>query len=305
MRRAFNVLLMSFVTLMAVSLITFVMMKCVPGGPFDTDKVLPPEVMEALNRKFKLDLPWWAQYLDYMKGFFILDLGPSIKYPGRSVLEIIQKSFPTSFELGMYALSISILLGLSLGIIAAVFRGTIWDYSSMFIAVSGVSLPSFMVAALFILLFSHSLGWLPAALWDSPAHKIMPAIVLGLRPAAIIARFTRSSLLEVLSLDFIRTARAKGLTPRDVILKHALKNSLLPVFTILGPMSASILTGSFIVEHVFSVPGLATHYIQGVSNRDYPLIMGVTLLFAVVLIFMNAIVELSYSWLDPRMKEAS
>jgi len=305
MRRTATVIFVSILTLLAVSLITFVMMKLVPGGPFDTDKVLPPEIMEALNRKFKLDLPWWAQYIDYMKGFFVLDLGPSIKYPGRTVLEIIQESFPVSFELGMYALVISLVMGLLLGVMAAVFRGTVWDYTSMIIAVSGVSLPSFMVAAIFILLFSHTLGWFPAALWDSPAHKIMPSIVLGLRPAAIIARFTRSSLLEVLSLDFIRTARAKGLTPKEVIFKHALKNSLLPVLTILGPMAASILTGSFIVEHVFSVPGLATHYIQGVSNRDYPLIMGVTLLFAAVLIVMNAIVEVSYTWLDPRMKENS
>jgi oligopeptide transport system permease protein len=303
MRRPLTVVFVSFVTLLAVSLLTFFMMKLIPGGPFDTDKALPAEVMEALNRKFKLDLPWWAQYIEYMRGFFVLDLGPSIKYPGRSVLEIIEESFPVSLELGIYALSISLVLGLTLGVLAAVFRGSIWDYSSMILAVSGVSLPSFMVAALFILLFSHTLGWFPAALWDSPAHKIMPSLVLGLRPAAIIARFTRSSLLEVLSLDFIRTARAKGLSPKDVILKHALKNSLLPVLTILGPMAASILTGSFIVEHVFSVPGLATHYIQGVSNRDYPLIMGVTLLFASVLIAMNAMVEVCYTWLDPRMKE--
>jgi oligopeptide transport system permease protein len=304
MRRYVSIVLGSLLTLVAVSFLTFLLMKLVPGGPFDTDKVLPPEVMAALNKKFKLDLPWWAQYLDYMKGLAVFDLGPSIKYPGRSVSEIILDSFPISFELGFYSLVLSIVLGLTLGILAAVKRGSFWDYSSMFIAVSGVSLPSFMVAAIAILIFSHGLGVLPAALWDSPAHKILPTVVLGLRPAAIIARFTRSSLLEVLSLDYIRTARAKGLDFRKVVTVHALRNSLLPVLTILGPLAASILTGSFIVEHVFSVPGLATHYIQGVSNRDYPLVMGVTMLFAVVLVAMNVFVDFCYGWLDPRMKDA-
>jgi oligopeptide transport system permease protein len=303
MRRNIGLLIGSLLTLVAVSLLTFFLMKLVPGGPFDSDKVLPPEVMEALNRKFKLDLPWWGQYLDYMRGLLVLDLGPSIKYPGRTVNEIILESFPVSLELGLYALVLSIVLGLGLGIVAAVMRGTVWDYSAMFVAVSGVSLPSFMVAAIFILFFSHTLGVLPAALWDSPAHKILPTLVLGLRPAAIIARFTRSSLLEVLSLDYVRTAKAKGLSHRKVVVVHALKNSLLPVLTILGPLAASILTGSFIVEHVFSVPGLASHYIQGVANRDYPLIMGVTLLFAMVLVAMNVLVDLCYGWLDPRMKE--
>lgn len=303
MRRYLNVLIGSVLTLIAVSMLTFFLMKLVPGGPFDTDKVLPPEVMAALNKKFKLDLPWWAQYLDYMKGLLQFDLGPSIKYPGRSVNEIVLDSFPVSLELGIYSLIIAISLGLTLGIVAAVFRGTMWDYSAMLLAVSGVSLPSFMVAAIMILFFSHTLGILPAALWDSPSHKILPTIVLGLRPAAIIARFTRSSLLEVLSLDYIRTATAKGLTRQKVIVAHALKNSLLPVLTILGPMAASILTGSFIVEHVFSVPGLASHYIQGVGNRDYPLVMGVTMIFAFVLVFMNVLVDFAYGWLDPRMKE--
>jgi len=302
-RRYVNIFLGSLLTLVAVSLLTFFLMKLVPGGPFDSDKVLPPEVMAALNAKFKLDQPWWIQYVDYMKGLFVLDLGPSIKYPGRTVNEIIVESLPVSFELGFYSLILSVALGLSLGIIAAVKRGSAWDFTAMFIAVSGVSLPSFMVAALGILFFAHTLGVLPAALWDSPTHKILPTIVLGLRPAAIIARFTRSSLLEVLSLDYIRTARAKGLSQRQVITVHALRNSLLPVLTILGPLAASILTGSFIVEHVFSVPGLATHYIQGVSNRDYPLIMGVTLLFAVVLVGMNVLVDFCYGWLDPRMKD--
>jgi ABC-type dipeptide/oligopeptide/nickel transport system permease component len=206
-------------------------------------------------------------------------------------------------ELGSYALVVAISLGISLGVIAALKRGTWMDLSSMLVAVSGVSLPSFLVAALAILVFSQKLGWMPAALWDSPLHKVMPSLVLGLRPAAIIARFTRSSLLEVLNADYVRTARSKGLSERKVILIHAMRNALLPVLTILGPIAAAVLTGSFVVEHVFSIPGLASHYIQAVSNRDYPLVMGVTLLFGVVLVAINTLVDLSYAWIDPRMKE--
>ncbi|NCN41549.1 ABC transporter permease [bacterium] len=305
MNKFIRIFVSTVLTLLAVSFLTFVLMKLVPGGPFDTDKAVPAEVLEALNKKFQLDLPWYKQYLNYMMGFFQGDFGPSIKYPGVSVKEIIQESFPVSLELGIYALTIAVVVGVGLGIVAALYRGTALDFTSMLIAVSGISLPSFMVAAIAILIFSHGLGVLPAALWDSPAHKIMPSIILGLRPAAIIARFTRSSLLEVLGLDFIRTAKAKGLSKAKVVTVHALKNSLLPVLTILGPMAASILTGSFIIEHVFSVPGLATNYIQGVTNRDYPLIMGVTMLFAFVLVMANLIVDLSYSILDPRMKEQS
>ena len=305
MNKFIRIFVSTVLTLLAVSFLTFVLMKLVPGGPFDTDKAVPAEVLEALNKKFQLDLPWYKQYLNYMMGFFQGDFGPSIKYPGVSVKEIIQESFPVSLELGIYASTIAVVVGVGLGIVAALYRGTALDFTSMLIAVSGISLPSFMVAAIAILIFSHGLGVLPAALWDSPAHKIMPSIILGLRPAAIIARFTRSSLLEVLGLDFIRTAKAKGLSKAKVVTVHALKNSLLPVLTILGPMAASILTGSFIIEHVFSVPGLATNYIQGVTNRDYPLIMGVTMLFAFVLVMANLIVDLSYSILDPRMKEQS
>jgi ABC-type dipeptide/oligopeptide/nickel transport system permease component len=292
------------ITIIVLSALTFFLMKLVPGGPFNGDKALPPEVLRSLEAKFRLDQPWPTQYLGYMKDLiFGWDLGPSIKYPGRTVAEIISESWPASMELGSYALVVAISLGISLGVIAALKRGTWMDLSSMLVAVSGVSLPSFLVAALAILVFSQKLGWMPAALWDSPLHKVMPSLVLGLRPAAIIARFTRSSLLEVLNADYVRTARSKGLSERKVILIHAMRNALLPVLTILGPIAAAVLTGSFVVEHVFSIPGLASHYIQAVSNRDYPLVMGVTLLFGVVLVAINTLVDLSYAWIDPRMKE--
>ncbi len=303
MKRILNLVLTALFTLVAISLLTFVLMRIVPGGPFDSEKSLPPEVLQALNAKFKLDLPWYRQYLDYIYGvFFHFDFGPSIKYIGRSVTEIIQESLPVSLELGAYALLVAITVGIVLGTLAAAFRGTWLDYSSMFMAISGVSLPSFLVAAVAIIVFSVHLQLLPAALWDGPEHRILPTLVLGLRPAAIIARLTRSSVLEVLYLDYVRTAKAKGLHPNTVLFVHVLRNALVPVITVLGPLSAQVLTGSFVIEHIFSVPGLASHFIQAVTNRDYPLIMGVTLLYATFLVFINTLVDMVYGIVDPRMR---
>ncbi len=296
----------ALLTLLAVSLLTFGLMKLVPGGPFDGDKALPPEVLAALNAKFRLDLPWFEQYILYLRDIFVsFDFGPSIKYVGRSVTDIIRDSLPVSLELGFYALVVAVSLGIVLGVVAAANRGSWLDLGSMFIAISGVSLPSFLVGALAILLFAQHLQWLPAALWDGPEHRILPTLVLGLRPAAIIARLTRSAMLEVLYLDYVRTARAKGLSPQRVLFVHVLRNALVPVLTVLGPMTATILTGSFVIEYVFSVPGLASHFIQAVSNRDYPLVMGVTLLYACFLVATNLAVDFVYGLVDPRMRVRS
>lgn len=303
MKRIFDSTVSTLVTLVAISFLTFTLMKIVPGGPFDGDKALPPEVMASLQAKFRLDLPWYEQYFLYMKDIFTdFNFGPSIKYIGRSVTEIIQESLPVSMELGFYAISIALVVGLTLGTLAAACRGTWADFTAMFVAISGVSLPSFLVAALAILLFAQGLGILPAALWDGPEHRILPSIVLGLRPAAIIARLTRSAVLEVLYQDYVRTARAKGLDPTRVLFVHVLRNALVPVLTVLGPLSAQVLTGSFVIEYVFSVPGLASHFIQAVTNRDYPLIMGVTLLYASFLVVLNLIVDFVYGIVDPRMR---
>lgn len=305
MTRVISNLISAFLTLMAVAFLTFLLMKLVPGGPFDGDKALPPEVLASLNAKFKLDLPWYTQFLTYMRDLiFHLDFGPSIKYIGRSVGDIITESLPVSFELGFYALIVAVVSGVTLGVLAAVYRGKWLDFSAMFVAISGISLPSFLVAALAILVFAQYLGWFPAALWDGPEHRVLPTLVLGLRPAAILARLTRSSVLEVLHLDFVRTARSKGLPPRTVLFVHVLRNAFIPVLTVLGPMAATVLTGSFIIEYVFSIPGLANHFIQGVSNRDYPLVMGVTILYAAVLVLANLLVDLGYGLVDPRMRKA-
>ena len=303
MKRTIAHLLSALGTLLAVSFLTFVLMKLVPGGPFDGDKALPPEVMASLNAKFRLDLPWYQQFLGYMSDLVLrFDLGPSIKYIGRSVNEIIADSLPVSLELGLYALLVATTLGVLLGSLAAVFRGTWIDLSAMFLAISGISLPSFLVAALGILLFAQTLGILPAALWDGPEHRILPTLVLGLRPAAILARLTRSSVLEILHLDFVRTAKSKGLPPKTILFVHVLRNALIPILTVLGPLAATVLTGSFVIEYVFSIPGLANHFIQAVGNRDYPLIMGVTILYAVFLIAANFSVDILYGLVDPRMK---
>ena len=296
----------AFLTLFFISAANFFLMKLIPGGPFDTDKKVPPEILRALEAKFRLDLPWWQQYLEYMKGIlFYGDWGPSLKFLGQNVSEIIMDGLPVSIELGCYALGVALILGIVSGTLAAAYRGTWIDRLSMGIAVLGISLPSFLVGALAILFFAQKLGILPAAMWDSPAHKVLPTLVLGIRPAALIARLTRSSVLETLQMDFIRTARAKGLSRMKVLFVHALRNSLLPVLSLLGPLAATVLTGSFVIEYMFSVPGLATHFIQAVNNRDYPLLMGATLLYATMLVVLNFYTEALSVSVDPRLRRSA
>lgn len=302
MRRVFTLCLSAGLTLLVITLLTFLLMKAVPGGPFDGDKALPPEVMAQLNAKFHLDLPPAQQFVLYLKNIFLAgDLGPSTKYIGRNVQEIIAESLPVSLELGIYALVIAIVTGVGLGVLAARFRGTFLDSSAMFLAISGVSLPSFLVATLAIWLFGQQLGWLPVALWEDFDSKIMPSVVLGLRPAAIIARMTRSSVLEIWHMDFVRTARAKGLGDGKILFVHVLRNALVPLLAILGPIAASVLTGSFVIEFVFSIPGLGSHFVEAVTNRDYPLVMGVTLLFATVLVAINLFIDILFGVVDPRI----
>ncbi|MEQ1879213.1 MAG: ABC transporter permease, partial [Bdellovibrionia bacterium] len=224
------------------------------------------------------------------------------KYLGRSVTDIMADTFPVSFQLGIYALLVSFMIGIPLGVWAASKHNSWQDNAAMILAMSGVALPSFLVAAIFILVFSFWLRILPPALWDGPLYYIMPVFVLGIRPAAYIARLTRSSCLDVIHSDFVRTAKAKGVSRSVVLFKHVLKNSLIPVLTYAGPLLATILSGTFIIETVFAVPGMGHHYILSVTNRDYPLIMGLTLLFGVMLIMANLIVDLLYAVFDPRIR---
>lgn len=285
-----------------IATLTFVLLRTLPGGPFDSEKALPPEIMENLAKKYKLNEPLLSQYGDYMAGLVRGDLGQSYKYISRGISSIIAESLPNSIQLGVYALLISYLIGIPMGILAGWRRGSWVDYSSMMVAMSGQSLPSFLVAPIFIMVFAKQLGWFEPALWEGPTYYIIPMVVLGIRPAAVIARLTRSSVLEVIHSDYIRTARAKGLDARTVLFKHVLRNSLIPVLSLSGPLAAAILTGSFVIEQIFAIPGIAKHLVLSVTNRDYPLILGTTLLFSIVLVVANLITDLLIAVVDPRVK---
>ena len=285
-----------------VATVTFGLMHLVPGGPFDQEKRLPPEIKANIDAKYHLDQPVLTQYLFYMNDLLHGDLGPSYKYLGRSVNDIIRDTFPVSIQLGLWAVLISVVVGVGAGVIAAARPRSWTDHAGMFLATAGISLPSFVLGTFLIMIFSYRLQLFPAALWEGWRYGVLPAVTLAMLPTAYIARLTRSSLLEVLHKDFIRTARAKGLAEPRVLLKHALKNSITPVVSFLGPLTATLVTGSFVVEFIFSVPGMGRYFITAVTNRDYPLIMGVTLVYAVLIVVANIVVDLVYTWIDPRMR---
>lgn len=314
-KRLFSSLFVVFV----IASMTFFLLRLLPGGPFDEEKALPDHVKKNIEIKYGLDKPLIEQYWDHMKGVATGHLGYSYKYEGREVASILKDAFPVSFKLGFYALILSFLIGVPLGLLAAANHGTRWDSGAMILAISGISLPSFLMAPILIYIFSF--GWplnklfpsfyqylvdydilLPAALWHSPRHYILPVVTLGIRPAAFIARLTRTSVLDVIHSDFVRTARSKGLSEKVVLYHHVLRNSLVPVLTYAGPLVAGILSGSFIVEIIFAIPGIAKYFVQSVFNRDYPLIMALTLLFSVMLIFANLLVDLLYKVVDPRIE---
>jgi oligopeptide transport system permease protein len=289
-------------TLFVLALLTFFLVRLAPGGPFDSDRVWPPEIQENINHVYELDQPAIIQFGHWLRDVARGNLRESFQYIGKPVTEIIADSLPPSLEVGFFSLLFAILVGVPLGCIAAVKRGTFLDTSSMFIAVAGISLPSFLIASILILVFSLKLGWLPPALWEGPESLILPVLTLGSRPLAILARLTRASLLDTLSSDYIRTAHGKGAPASRVIFKHALKNSLIPVITTLGPLTANLVTGSFMVEVVFQIPGMGMHFVQAVLNRDYPLVMGVTIVYGVILIACNLGADLLCAWADPRIR---
>ena len=289
-------------TLFVIATLTFVLLRFLPGGPFDQEKVLAPEVKANIEARYHLNKPLPYQYARYLKGLVRGHLGESYKYIHRNVTDIIAGTLPVSLQLGFYALILAYLLGVPLGVLAAARQNTLTDRLSMIGAISGVSLPSFLVAPLLILLFCFYLNWFEVALWHGPSYYILPVVVLGTRPAAVIARLTRASVLEIMGSDYVRTARSKGLSEGVVFYRHILKNSFVPVLSFSGPLVAEILTGSFIVEHIFAIPGMASHLINSVINRDYPLILGVTLLYSTALVVSNLLVDLLYSYFDPRIR---
>ncbi len=287
--------------LITVATITFLIMHWVPGGPFDTEKILPPEIIANIEAKYHLDKPVPLQYLLYMKQLLQGDLGPSYKYLGRDVSDIIRDTFPVSFTLGFCAVLVVLGLGVPAGMISAYWKNSLLDRSVLLFAAMGISVPSFVLGAVSVWIFSHNWHWLPPALWEGPRHMILPAFALGAGFAGYVARLTRTTVLDVLSSDYIRTARAKGLTETTIMFKHVLINSIYPIVTVMGPLTAGLVTGSFVIEFIFSIPGMGRFFITAVTNRDYPLIMGVTLVYAVLIVIANLIVDMIYSWLDPRV----
>jgi oligopeptide transport system permease protein len=290
------------VVLWVVATLTFLLLRLVPGGPFDSERKLPPEVLANLEAKYHLDRPVLQQYLLYLGGMARGDFGPSYKYLDRGVTQIIAETLPTSALLGALALVFALVSAFPLGLLAAYYRGSFIDRFCLLIATLGISLPNFILGAVLIWAVALQLGWLQAGRWDDWSSAILPTVTLGAAPAAYLAALLRSTLIETFGEDFIRTARAKGLPESIVVLKHGLAHSLIPLLTVTGPLAAALLTGSFVVEYVFAIPGMGRFFISAVTDRDYPLIMGVTLVYTALLVGANFIVDLLYGYADPRVR---
>jgi oligopeptide transport system permease protein len=302
LKLALKRLLIMIPVLWLIASITFVLLRIVPGGPFDAEKSLPPEVIANIKAKYHLDKPLLEQYTIYIGRLAGGDLGVSYKYVDRSVNDILAEAFPVSLTLGSLALIIAVVVGIPLGALAGVKRGTAFDTAAMFFSTIGVSVPGFVIGALLIFLFGICLKWLPVALWESPSHTILPAVTLAFSPTAYLARLTRASVLEIMDKDWVRTARSKGLPYFQTIVRHVLRTAMIPVATVLGPLTAILITGSFVVEYIYAVPGMGRFFITAVQNRDYDLVIGTTLIFAVLLVVANALVDISYQILDPRIR---
>ena len=342
-------LLWMVLTMFVVSAITFTLMHSVPGGPFDKEKALPPEIIAILDKRYHLNDPLYKQYFDYLSNVIVpklssvppntsllddaivnikvgdkqwikwMNFGPSFTSRSRTVNDIFRQQFPISAQLGLIALIVAVIIGMPLGILAALKQNSFFDYLGMGVAIFGVSVPVIVMGPILVWIFGVTLKWLPPTGWgaqppfvlgflpsnlgpDFFRYAAMPCIALGLGSSAIIARLTRASLLQVVREDYIRTARAKGLTERTVVTRHALKNSLIPVVTILGPMFAGLVTGTFVTETIFGIPGMGKYFITSITNRDYPVIMGTILLYAILLVIANLVVDVLYGFLDPRIR---
>jgi ABC-type dipeptide/oligopeptide/nickel transport system permease component len=291
--------------LLIVIFMTFMMMRQIGGNPFrHSERAVPEAVQRNLERKFHVNDPWWKQYAYYVKGVFTLDFGPSLVLRGQTVNDIIKEHFPKSIELGVLAFLFAIVVGVPLGMVAALRQNTIVDYSAMFFSNVFHALPSFLVATLMIYFIALKADLVPTSGWTSPESKILPAIALGFAPMALFARLVRGSMLETLQQDYVRTARAKGLRYRRVVGLHVLRNSLIPVITAAGPLLGFIITGAFVIELIFNIPGIGQYYITAVNARDYSVVMGVTVLLSVIIIIANLIVDILYGILDPRTRDA-
>lgn len=290
-------------TLFLLITAAFFLIRVAPGGPFDSERALPDEIEANLAAKYHLDEPLVFQYGRYMWQIAQLDLGPSFHYRDWSVNDLIAQGAPVSFTLGALALVLALMIGIAIGAWAAMRQNRLSDYAVMSFAMIGISVPNFVMAPLLILLFAIVLGWLPAGGWEyTPSRMALPVVTLALPMIAYIARITRGSMIEVLHSSYIRTVRAKGMPEKEVILRHALKPAMLPVISYLGPAAAAILTGSVVVERIFTIPGIGSYFVQGALNRDYTLVMGVVIVYGVLIILFNFLVDLLYAWLDPRIR---
>lgn len=295
-------LVMAVITIFVVASLTFFVMNLVPGGPFMAEKAISPEAQAALEAKYGLDKPLHEQYFTYMKGLLKGDFGDSAKQRGRSVASIITTKFPVSAQIGGLAVLTSLLIGVPLGCIAAFKRGKLLDNIIIVIATCGIAVPGFVVCTLLLYLFGVHLEWLPTFGLTSWKHYIMPVMAISFYPTAYITRLMRSSMLDVLGQDYMRTAKAKGLSQFVSLFKHALRNAILPVITYVGPMTAYTISGSFIVEKIFTIPGLGGEFIGSITARDYPIIMGTTIFLATLMVIINVVVDIVYTIVDPRIK---
>lgn len=325
-------LLWLFVVVFFVSLITFGFARAVPGGPFSSEKKLPAAIIAQQEKYYNLHAPLWQQYLMYLGNILIprvttnpdsgslledylinlplpggltfqwMNFGPSYKDRSRTVNDIFRENMPVSFELGLYAFLVATVIGLPLGVVAALKQNSLWDYLAMSVAILGVSVPVIVLGPIFIWLFAVQLRWFLPSGWGSWQQNVLPAVALGVGSSAVIARLTRASLLQVVREDYIRTARAKGLRENVIVVRHALRNSLIPVVTVMGPIFAFLVTGTLVTETIFGVPGMGKYFVTSITNRDYPVIMGTILFFAVIIVLANLVVDLMYAWLDPRIR---
>jgi len=292
----------ALLTAFLVATITFFAMNLIPGGPFMAEKAISPQAKAAMEAKFGLDKPLPLQYVTYMKNILHGDLGLSIKKRGRTVSQIISTKFPVSARLGTLAFILAVSCGIPLGALAAFNRGKVLDRFFLIFSTTGIAIPSILLAPLLIYLFSSRINILPAFGLNSPKNYIMPVIALSFNPMVYIGRLMRSSMLDIINQNYIRTARAKGVGQRALLFKHALRNAILPVITYLGPLLASLLTGSFIVEKIFGIPGLGAEFVHAINGRDYPMIMGTTIFLSLLIIFLNLVVDIAYALIDPRIK---
>ncbi len=298
-------LLTAIPTLLVIVTVAFFMMRIAPGGPFDRERALPVEIEKNVLKAYHLDQPLLLQYRDYLAGVLHGDFGPSFKYRDFTVAELLATGFPASLEVGGLAIGLAILLGITLGTLAALRQNTGYDHAVMASAMTGITIPNFVMAPLLTLVFGVWLRWLPVAGWNggAPSNLVLPVIALALPQIAYIARLTRGSMIEVLHANYIRTARAKGLRERVVVVRHALKGALLPVVSYLGPATAQLVTGSVVIETIFGIPGIGRYFVQGALNRDYTLVMGTVITYAVLIILLNLAVDLLYGLLDPKVQQ--